>query len=193
MAAKPNRRQEILEAFAYMLENQPGERITTARLAREVGVSEAALYRHFPSKAKMIEALIEFAEESLFPRVNMILNDTPAPRDRCRQVLRVLLTFAERNPGFARLLTGDALLGENDRLRARIRQLFDRLETQLRQVLREDPERGTGALLTAGVAANLLTAYAEGRIIQFVRSEFRTAPTAAFDDQWGALETAVFS
>ena len=193
MAAKPNRRQEILEAFVYMLESQPGERITTARLAREVGVSEAALYRHFPSKAKMIEALIEFAEESLFPRVNMILNDTPEPRDRCRQVLRVLLTFAERNPGFARLLTGDALLGENDRLRARIRQLFDRLETQLRQVLREDPERSAEALLTAGVAANLLTAYAEGRITQFVRSEFRTAPTAAFDDQWGALETAVFS
>ncbi|MDP6375110.1 MAG: nucleoid occlusion factor SlmA [Pseudomonadales bacterium] len=193
MPGKPNRRQEILEAFVYMLETQPGERITTARLAREVGVSEAALYRHFPSKAKMIEALIAFAEESLFPRVNLILSESAAPRDRCRQILRVLLTFAERNPGFARLLTGDALLGENDHLRGRIRQLFDRLETQLRQVLREDPDRVASARLTAGVAANLLAAYAEGRITQFVRSEFRTAPTAAFDDQWGALEIAVFS
>jgi TetR/AcrR family transcriptional regulator len=176
-----------------MLESQPGERITTARLARELGVSEAALYRHFPSKAKMLEALIEYAEENVFPRVSLILRDTPDAPARCRQIVKVLLTFAERNPGFSRLFAGDALLGESDRLRARIRQFFDRLETQLRQVLRDDPARGAASSLTAGVAANLLMAWVEGRISQFVRSEFRALPTAAFDDQWSALERAAFA
>ena len=191
--AKSGRKQEILEAFARMLEAQPGARITTANLAKHVGVSEAALYRHFPSKAKMIEGLIEFIEESLFPRVNRIVNEAPTPQEQCRQILSLLLTFAERNPGFARLFVGDALQGETERLRARMRQLFDRLETQLRQLLREYARtRVPAPSLGASHAANLLLAATEGRINQFVRSEFRSLPTAGWEDQWSALETAAF-
>ncbi len=139
---RTNRRQEILEAFAMMLEESPGSRITTAALARHVGVSEAALYRHFPSKAKMIEGLIEFMEASVFTRISRILEEEPSAEGRCRNLVWLLLSFAERNPGFARLLAGDALQGETDRLRTRMRQFFDRLETQLRQILREGGARG---------------------------------------------------
>ena len=191
--AKSNRRQEILEALATMLESHPGSRITTAALASQVGVSEAALYRHFPSKAKMLEGLIEFIEETLFARISRIMTEEPTAQNRCSNLLLLLLTFAERNPPMARLLVGDALQGETDRLRLRVRQVFDRLETQLRLILREwavtrvpGPELGT----TAG--ANLLLAAAEGRIGQFVRSEFRSLPTANWAEQWKALERAVF-
>ncbi len=190
---RPNRREEILRALALMLETHPGSRITTAALAREVGVSEAALYRHFPSKAKMLEGLIEFIEESLFTRVSRIMTEEPTAQQRCSKLLALVLTFAERNPGMSRLLAGDALQGETDRLRARMRQVFDRLETQLRLILREwaitrvpGPELGTAA------GANLLLSAAEGRINQFVRSEFRNLPTANWDAQWQALERAVF-
>lgn len=193
MNNKPNRRQEILQALALMLEKHPGERITTAGLAKQVGVSEAALYRHFPSKAKMLEGLIEFVEESLFSRVSRIMTEEPTAQQRCNKLLWLLLSFAERNPGMARLLAGEALQGETDRLRARMRQLFDRLETQLRLILREwavtrvpGPELGTAA------AANLVLAAAEGRINQFVRTEFRALPTASWEEQWQALERSVF-
>jgi TetR/AcrR family transcriptional regulator len=193
MQAKNNRRQEILQAFALMLETRPGSRITTAALASEVGVSEAALYRHFPSKAKMLEGLIEFIEESLFSRITRILAEESTAEGRCRMILWLLLSFAERNPGMARLLVGDALLGESERLRNRVRQLFDRLETQLRTILREwsatrVPAPGLGS--TAG--ANLLLSASEGRINQFVRSEFRALPTAGWEDQWTALVYGVF-
>lgn len=193
MNNKPNRRQEILQALALMLEKHPGERITTAGLAKQVGVSEAALYRHFPSKAKMLEGLIEFVEESLFSRVSRIMTEEPTAQQRCNKLLWLLLSFAERNPGMARLLAGEALQGETDRLRARMRQLFDRLETQLRLILREwavtrvpGPELGTAA------AANLVLAAAEGRINQFVRTEFRALPTASWEEQWRALERSIF-
>lgn len=193
MGAKGNRRQEILQAFALMLETHPGSRITTAALAREVGVSEAALYRHFPSKAKMLESLIEFIEESLFSRISRILAEEPTAQRRCQTILWLLLNFAERNPGMARLLVGDALLGETERLRNRIRQLFDRLETQLRLILREwSLTRVPGPELGSTAGANLLLSAAEGRINQFVRSEFRALPTAGWDEQWEALERAVF-
>jgi TetR/AcrR family transcriptional regulator len=198
MPAKPggrenNRRQEILEAFALMLETRPGSRITTAALARQVGVSEAALYRHFPSKAKMLEGLIEFVENSLFSRITRILSEESAAQGRCRMILWLLLSFAERNPGMARLLVGDALLGESDRLRTRIRQLFDRLETQLRLILREwAMTRVPAPQLGSTAGANLLLSASEGRINQFVRSEFRALPTAGWEEQWTALEGAVF-
>ena len=190
---KSNRREEILTALATMLESQPGARITTAALAKEVGVSEAALYRHFPSKAKMLEGLIEFIEDSLFSRISRIMAEEPTAQARCNKLLALLLSFAELNPGMARLMVGDALQGETDRLRGRIRQVFDRLETQLRLILREwavtrvpGPELGTAA------AANLLLSAAEGRINQFVRSEFRALPTSSWSEQWAALERAVF-
>jgi TetR/AcrR family transcriptional regulator len=190
---KPNRREEILQALAFMLESHPGSRITTAALARQVGVSEAALYRHFPSKAKMLDGLIEFVEDSLFSRISLIMTEEPTAQLRCGKLLTLLLTFTERNPGMARLLAGDALQGETERLRGRIRQVFDRLETQLRLILREWAiTRVPGPELGTAVAANLLLSAAEGRIHQFVRSEFRNLPTANWELQWHALERAVF-
>jgi TetR/AcrR family transcriptional regulator len=180
----PQRRQQILETLAQMLEDNPGDRITTARLAQQVGVSEAALYRHFPSKAKMFEGLIAFIEDTLFQRIALILKEQPAATDRCSHMLLLLLTFAERNPGISRLLTGDALAGETERLRTRVTQLLDRFETQLKQVIREAELReGLRPNLQPPEAANLLMAAAEGRIGQFVRSDFRRPPTAGWDEQ----------
>jgi len=188
-----DRRQQILEAFARMLESNPGLRITTAALAREVGVSEAALYRHFPSKAKMIEGLIEFMEASIFTRVTRILADDAAATARCRNVLWLVLTFAEKNPGFARLLAGDALQGETDRLRMRMRQFFDRLETQLRQIIREGVAKGeVDDRLPVASAASLLLAITDGRINHFVRTEFKMKPTADWAVQWPLMADAVF-
>jgi len=190
---KPNRRQQILEAYALMLETHPGNRITTAALAKQLDVSEAALYRHFPSKAKMLDGLIEFIESSIFSRISRILSEHVEAEVRCDRVLWLLLSFAEKNPGFARLLVGDVLQGETERLRVRMRQFYDRLETQLRQILREGKARAElDALAEPRVIANLLLATAEGRISQYVRSEFRTVPTLDWDQQWQLLKSALF-
>ena len=147
-AKKTNRRAQILQALAGMLETSPGQRITTAKLAEKVGVSEAALYRHFPSKARMFEGLIEFIEETLFSRINKIINEEKDSAARCQLILHLILGFAEKNPGITRILNGDALLGEQERLRLRIAKLFERLETQLKQILRERRLR-EGKQLTA--------------------------------------------
>ncbi len=185
---KSQRRQEILEALAEMLEENPGTRITTAGLARQVGVSEAALYRHFPSKSKMFEGLIEFIEDTLFSRVNIILEEESSVARRCEKMLALLLAFTERNPGITRILTGDALAGETERLHTRVAQLFDRYETQLRQVIREAELReGLRPVMALPEAANLLMAAAEGRISQFVRSGFTRAPTQGWKEQWDFL------
>lgn len=190
---KTQRRQQILEALAQMLEANPGERITTARLARQVGVSEAALYRHFPSKSKMFEGLIEFIEETLFSRVNIILAEESGAATRCEKMLTLLLAFTERNPGITRILTGDALAGETERLHARVAQLFDRFETQLKQVLREAEMReGIRPVLTINSAANLMLAVAEGRISQYVRSGFQRSPTESWPEQWQLLMADFF-
>lgn len=187
------RRQDILQALAHMLEASPGERITTASLARQVGVSEAALYRHFPSKSKMFEGLIEFIEETLFSRIGAILAEESQAEARCEQILGLLLGFADRNPGMSRILTGDALAGETERLRKRVAQLYERLETQLRQVLRDAELReGLRTELPAKVAANLLLAAAEGRIAQYVRSGFRRSPTENWIDQFAQLMRGFF-
>lgn len=192
-STKVSRRQQILESLAHMLEISPGARITTAALAKEVGVSEAALYRHFPSKSKMFEGLIEFIEETLFSRISIITSDESSALTRCNKILFLLLTFTERNPGITRILTGDALTGETERLRARVAQLFDRLETQIKQILREAEIReGIRPNLPMSAAANLLIATAEGRISQFVRSEFKRPPTEFWDDQWPVLVSGFF-
>lgn len=185
---KFSRKEHILQALAQMLESGPGERITTAALAREVGVSEAALYRHFPSKARMFEGLIKFIEDTLFIRINRILQDELSTEERCEKILALLLTFAEKNPGMTRLMTGDALAGETERLRIRISQLFDRLEAQLKQILREAQIReGLKPKVSPAVLASLLLATAEGRLMQFVRSEFKRPPTEHWDEQWAYL------
>lgn len=176
-----------------MLEQSPGARITTSGLARQVGVSEAALYRHFPSKAKMFEALIEFIEETIFSRISRILSEESAVDLRCAQTIGLLLTFAERNPGITRILTGDPLAGETDRLRTRVGQFFERLETQLRQILREAELReGNSPAMSVNASANLLLVAAEGRLSQFVRSDFTRLPTDGWDEQWEALRRAIF-
>ncbi len=195
MPEKPKspRRQQILEALALELENRPGARITTARLAEVVGVSEAALYRHFPSKAKMFEGLIEFAEESVFGLANRILAEEGDATRRCERILTMLLTFSDRNPGITRVLLGEALLGEHERLRARVSQFFDRFETQLKQVLREG-ELVSELGLRASVAAiaNLLMAVVEGRMAQFSRSRFEHSPIESWEQQWQALQAGLF-
>ena len=185
---KLSRKDQILQALARMLETAPGERITTAALAEEVGVSEAALYRHFPSKARMFEGLIKFIEETLFLRISRILDDESSAETRCHNILTLLLNFSDKNPGMTRLLTGDALAGETERLRARIAQLLNRVESQLKQVLREAQIREN---LKPGVSptalANLLLATCEGRLAQFVRSEFKKSPLENWDTQWEFL------
>jgi TetR/AcrR family transcriptional regulator len=190
---KSKRAQQILEALAQQLENNPGKRITTAALAKEVGVSEAALYRHFPSKARMFEALIEFIEDSVFSLVNRILGEHQQAPSRCENILTMLLSFSAKNPGLSRILVGDALTGEHDRLRLRITQFYDRLETQLKQILREAEgknELPVGHPSTA--IANLLLATAEGRMNQFVRSGFQQSPLERWDQQWALLSHSLF-
>ncbi|WP_085300516.1 nucleoid occlusion factor SlmA [Cognaticolwellia mytili] len=185
---KPNRKQQILECLAHMLQTSAGQRITTAKLAAEVGVSEAALYRHFPSKARMFEGLIEFIEESIFSRVNLILTDHKEALVRCHHILHVLLIFAERNPGMCRILAGDALMGENERLRTRVNQFFEKLESQFKQVLRERKLReGKGFTVSEQALANILMAFAEGKINQYVRSDFTKKPSNDFNEQWQFL------
>ncbi|WP_417659449.1 nucleoid occlusion factor SlmA [Pseudidiomarina sp.] len=194
MAAKQDRKQEILAALATMLETSPGQRITTARLATEVGVSEAALYRHFASKAKMFEGLIDFTEDAILSRINQILDNEKDTVIRCEMIVRLILTFVERNPGITRILTGDALLGEHERLRARVQGIFEKVEANLKQVLRERRlrEQVRGAL-DEGMLANLLMAYADGKVTQFVRSEFKRAPTEHFDEQWQTIAQQLLS
>ena len=190
---KSQRRQQILEALAQMLEAKPGSRITTAGLAKQVGVSEAALYRHFPSKSKMFEGLIEFIEDTLFSRIKIILAEDHSTEQRCEKMLMLLLVFSERNPGLSRILTGDALAGESERLHQRVVQLFDRFETQIKQVIREaEIHEGLRPRIPLPAAANLLMAAAEGRISQYVRSGFQRAPTTDWGQQWEFLMTGFF-
>jgi len=190
---KASRKEQILQALAHMLEATPGGRITTAALAKEVGVSEAALYRHFPSKAKMFEGLIEFIETSLFSRISLITKEDLSAVQQCGQILHLLLAFAEKNPGITRILTGDAITGETDRLRQRVIQLFDRVETQLKQILREaELKEGQRTRLSSTQAANLMLATAEGRICQFVRSGFSRSPLQNWDEQWQLLADSLF-
>ena len=190
---KPSRRQQILEALARELETHPGARITTARLAEVVGVSEAALYRHFPSKAKMFEALIEFSEESVFGLANRILSEESRATKRCERILTMLLTFSERNPGISRVLLGEALVGEHERLRARVSQFFSRFETQLKQILREGEQVGEFDLrVNVAAIANLLMAVVEGRMTQFSRSGFEHSPIDSWEQQWRVLHAGLF-
>ena len=190
---KPNRRQQILEILAQELESNPGSRITTAALAKAVGVSEAALYRHFASKAKMFESLIDFAEESVFSLINKILEQEQDVMLRCERVIQLVLGFSERNPGITRVLLGDALVGENERLRVRVAKFFERIETQIKQILREaNLSDGPRAMAPIDAAANEIVALIEGRMSQFVRTNFNKKPTEFCSEQWLVLKTGLF-
>lgn len=188
-AEKISRRQQILQALARELEASPGERITTAGLARAVGVSEAALYRHFPSKAKMFEGLIEFIEESVFGLINRIMSEETDVYSRLEKTMGLLLGFAEKNAGMTRLLSGDVLTGETERLRARINKFYERVESQLKQILREGEMKGDfKPSIAIATQANLLLAFIEGKYAQYVKSGFSNKPLASWPDQWALLQ-----
>jgi TetR/AcrR family transcriptional regulator len=177
------RRVQILETLAAMLEQPGAERITTAALAAKLEVSEAALYRHFASKAQMFEGLIEFIESSVFSLVNQIVEREPEPAAQARRILQVLLQFGEKNPGMTRVMVGDALVFENDRLLARMNQFFDRIESQLRGSLRALAEAAGSPSPTvdAQAQASVLTAFAVGRLQRYARSGFKRLPTEHAD------------
>jgi TetR/AcrR family transcriptional regulator len=173
------RRVQILQALATMLEQPGAERITTAALAAKLEVSEAALYRHFASKAQMFEGLIEFIEQSVFSLVNQIAEREQAGTTQAAKTVAMLLQFAEKNPGMTRVMVGDALVFENERLQQRMNQFFDKIESTLKQSLRSVPGADGSATpsLDAQVRASMLTAFVVGRLQRFARSGFRRAPS----------------
>jgi TetR/AcrR family transcriptional regulator len=173
------RRVQILQALATMLEQPGADRITTAALAARLDVSEAALYRHFASKAQMFEGLIEFIEQSVFSLVNQIGEREPAGNAQAAKTVAMLLQFAEKNPGMTRVMVGDALVFENERLQQRMNQFFDKIESSLKQSLRAglDPEGSATPSLDAQVRASMLTAFVVGRLQRFARSGFKRAPS----------------
>ena len=185
------RRVQILQALASMLEQPGGERITTAALAARLDVSEAALYRHFASKAQMFEGLIEFIEQTVFSLINQIVEREKATTDGVddvgtRQVARVvamLMQFAEKNPGMARVMVGDALVFENDRLQQRMNQFFDKIESTFKQCLRESASTAESATptLDVQVRAAVLSAFVGGRLQRFVRSGYKRPPSEHLD------------
>ena len=187
------RRQQILQALAREIELHPASRITTARLAGVVGVSEAALYRHFPGKAAMFEALIEFAEDAVFGLVNRIVADeSDTARRCCERIVGVVLGFAEHNAGLMRVLLGEALVGEDRALSERVTRFFERLETQLRMVIRDADDASLTQRSRAGASANLITAFILGRMHQYSASGLRRRPTEDLDRQWAMIADAVF-
>ena len=173
------RRVQILQALATMLEQPGAERITTAALAARLDVSEAALYRHFASKAQMFEGLIEFIEQSVFSLINQIGEREPAGNPQAAKTIAMLLQFAEKNPGMTRVMVGDALVFENERLQQRMNQFFDKIESTLKQSLRAatDTDGSATPSLDAQVRASMLTAFAVGRLQRFARSGFKRAPS----------------
>ena len=183
------RRVQILQTLAGMLEMPGADRITTAALAAKLQVSEAALYRHFASKAQMFEGLIEFIESSVFTLVNQIHEREAPPLVQVQQMLTVLLQFAEKNPGMARVMVGDALVFENERLLTRMNQFFERFESQLRQSLRGRADEAGSATPTvdANAQASVLTAFAVGRLQRFARSGFKRSPVEYLDAALGML------
>lgn len=191
---KPSRRDAILHSLLEMLEQDPGARLTTAGLAKSVGVTEAALYRHFPSKRKMFEALVAFAEDAVFTRCQTILQEQNDARVRLQQLVHLVLVFAERNPGLCTVLTGDALMGEHDALRSRASQFFERLETQIRQIIREGEVRqGLKFHTSAARGADWVMVFLEGRIQRFVRSAFARKPAVDFDECWPSVALGVWA
>jgi TetR/AcrR family transcriptional regulator len=183
------RRVQILQALATMLEQPGSERVTTSALAARLGVSEAALYRHFASKAQMFEGLIEFIEQTVFTLVNQISEREFEPAARARKLVVMVLQFAEKNPGMSRVMVGDALVFENDRLQERMNQFFDKLESSLKQSLR-DAAAASGAVtpsVDAQVRASVVTAFMVGRLQRFARSGFRRLPSEHLDASLATL------
>ena len=183
------RRVQILQALAAMLEQPGAERVTTAALAARLDVSEAALYRHFASKAQMFEGLIDFIEQSVFTLVNQIAERELPGQEQAARIIAMLVQFGEKNPGMTRVMVGDALVYENERLQSRMNQFFDKIESALRQALRSAAEAEGSATPTvdAQVRASALTAFVVGRLQRFARSGFRRAPSEHLEASVGLM------
>jgi TetR/AcrR family transcriptional regulator len=175
------RRVQILQALAAMLEQPGAERVTTAALAARLDVSEAALYRHFASKAQMFEGLIDFIEQSVFTLINQITEREAPGHEQAARIVAMLVQFAEKNPGMTRVMVGDALVYENERLQNRMNQFFDKIEATLRQSLRDAVEGSATPSVDAQVRASTLAAFVVGRLQRFARSGFRRAPSEHLD------------
>ncbi len=189
MAGKSGERKtQILQTLAQMLEQPRPEKITTAALAARLDVSEAALYRHFASKAQMFEGLIEFIEQTLFSLINKINADETDGMRQLDAILSLLLGFAQKNPGMTRVLIGDALVHENERLQSRINQLHDRIEATLRQCLRvAATENAVPTERDTNAVANLMLSFVIGRLHQFAKSGFKRLPLDQFETQKALL------
>ncbi len=188
MAKPGERRLQILQTLAEMLEDPKGEKITTASLAAKLECSEAALYRHFASKAQMFEGLIEFIETSLFGVINQISAEEKQGLQQVEHILALLLNFAQRNRGMTKVLTGDALVNENERLQARINQMHDKIEATLKQALRVAATQDElSANADFGSLANILLCFVIGRWQQYAKSGFTREPMAQWAQQWPML------
>lgn len=189
-----DRKHQILQTLAQMLENPAGEKATTAALAARLGVSEAALYRHFRGKAEMFEGLIEFIEQTLFALINKITGDEKSGLRQLEAIMGVLLAFAQKNRGMTRVLVGDALVNEHDRLQLRINQLHDRLEAALKQALRFGVSQQEIAQdVDIAAQANLLMSFITGRWHQFAKSGFKRDPVELWPKQWRQLMEGVIA
>ena len=188
-ATKPGeRKQQILEVLAEMLEKPAPEKITTAALAARLDVSEAALYRHFASKAQMFEGLIAFIEETIFALANKISTEETSGLKQLERTISMLLAFAQKNRGMTRVLIGEALVHENERLQVRINQLHDRLEATIKQALRfAASQNETRREFDAAAQANLIMSFIAGRWHQFAKSGFKRDPLEYWPSQWGGL------
>ena len=194
MAKPGEKRLQILQTLAGMLEDPKGEKITTAALAARLDCSEAALYRHFASKAQMYEGLIEFIETSLFGVINQISAEETQGLQQVEHILAMLLNFAQRNRGMTKVLTGDALVNENERLQVRINQLHDKIEAALKQALRvAATQEQLDANADFGGLANVLLCYVIGRWQQYAKSGFTREPMANWAQQWPMLYVACLS
>ncbi|WP_049376098.1 nucleoid occlusion factor SlmA [Haemophilus parainfluenzae] len=184
------RRQQVLTVLTHMLHSERGmERMTTARLAEEVGVSEAALYRYFPSKTKMFEALIDNIEANLFSRITASIRNEINTMNRVRDIMQMILDFARKNPGLTRILTGHALMFEEPLLQARVAQFFDRLEMQFVNILQMRKLReGRGFNVDERIIAGHLVTLCEGQFMRYVRTNFRLGANQSFEQQWRFLE-----
>lgn len=188
------RKDQILQTLAQMLENPAGEKVTTAALAARLKVSEAALYRHFRGKAQMFEGLIEFIEQTLFALINKITGEEKSGLRQVEAIITVLLAFAAKNRGMTRVLIGDALVNEDDRLQQRINQLHDRLEAALKQALRFGvSQKEIAQDVDVAAQANLIMSFVTGRWHQFAKSGFKREPAELWPKQWRQLMEGVIA
>lgn len=181
------RRLQILQTLANMLEHPGGERVTTAALAARIGVSEAALYRHFASKAQMFEGLIDFVEQSCMGLIRQVTERETEGPGQARRIVSLILQFAEKNPGMCRVMTGDALIHEHQRLQQRVNLLMDKIEAQLRQSLKGTTEGSATPTVDVQVSASVMQAFLLGRLQRHVRSGFSRKPTEYLQESLARL------